>query len=58
MIGAEGGPEKLIALPRFYLAILKILKFRRSLSFLTRSTEMTSALPLGIKWAANKLLTE
>lgn len=55
--GAEGGTEKLIPLPRFYLAILKMLNVQHSFSFLTRPTELTIALPLGIKWAANKLLT-
>lgn len=54
---AEGGLKQLIPLPRSYLAILKILKFRRCFSFLTRPAGLSSAPQLGIKWAVNKLLT-
>lgn len=50
-IGAEGGPEKPIPLPRFYRAIRKTLNFRRLFSFLTQLTEWTSTSRLGTKWA-------
>ena len=56
--GAEGGPEKLNSLSRFYSAILKMLRFHHSFSFLTWPTELTDAPPLGTKWTASNLRNE
>jgi hypothetical protein len=56
-IGAEGGPEKLIPLPLFYLAIVKMLNFWGSFPSPTWPTELTNALSLDTKWTANKLRT-